>query len=261
VSFVNVDIRPTADGNGVAVVTLNDPEKRNALRDEMVQELSAAFDNFESEASGVGAVVITGAGKGFCAGADVGHLLAHGSENMNAREKGLRFIYEGFLRIARSPIPTIAAVNGAAVGAGTNLALCCDVRLAGRSARFDSRFLQIGLHPGGGHLWLLDKIVGPQRAAAMALFGEILDGAEAERVGLAWRCVADEDLIDAAVVMAGRAADAPRELRARAKANLVNPSAKHTEAVDRELIDQMWSMDQPDFPERMARLRARMSTK
>ena len=82
-----------------------------------------------------------------------------------------RSIYDGFLRVLRSPLPTIAAVNGPAVGAGLNLALACDVRLAAESARFDTRFLRIGLHPGGGHVWMLERAVGPQAAAAMVLFG------------------------------------------------------------------------------------------
>src|SRR5690606_30490026 len=110
--------------------------------------------------------------------------------------------YEGFLRVARCPLPTIAAVNGPAVGAGMNLALACDVRLAGQSARFDTRFLQLGVHPGGGHTWMMRNAVGPQAAAAMVLFGEVLDGAEAERCGLAWRCVADDELVDTAFTMA-----------------------------------------------------------
>ena len=87
----------------------------------------------------VGAVVVTGAPPGFCAGADLSHLGG-------SQRDGLRSIYEGFLRVGRSPLPTIAAVNGAAVGAGMNLALCCDVRLAARRAKFDTRFLQLGLH-------------------------------------------------------------------------------------------------------------------
>ena len=103
-------------------------------------------------------------------------------------------------------------MNGAAVGAGMNLALGCDVRLAARRARFDTRFLQIGLHPGGGHTWMLRRIAGPQAAVAAVVFGEVLDGAEAERVGLAYRCVDDDELLDAAHALAARAAGAPREL-------------------------------------------------
>ena len=126
--------------------------------------------------------------------------------------RSLGNVYEGFLRIARSPLPTLAAVNGAAVGAGMNLALGCDVRLAARRAKFDTRFLQIGLHPGGGHTWMFRRIAGPQTTMAAVLFGEVLDGAEAERVGLVYRCVDDDALLDAAQAMAARAASAPREL-------------------------------------------------
>ena len=111
-------------------------------------------------------------------------------------------IYEGFLRIARSPLPTLAAVNGAAVGAGMNLALGCDVRIAARRAKFDTRFLQIGLHPGGGHTWMLRRIAGPQTAMAAVVFGQVLDGAEAERVGLAYRCVDDDELLSIAHAIA-----------------------------------------------------------
>ena len=116
--------------------------------------------------------MLTGEPPAFCSGADVaalGSLVA--SSRTTASAARSRSIYEGFLRVLRSPLPTVAAVNGPAVGAGLNLALACDVRLAGESARFDTRFLRIGLHPGGGHAWMLDRAVGPQAAAAMVLFG------------------------------------------------------------------------------------------
>ena len=136
-------------------------------------------------------VVVTGAAPAFCAGANLGNLA-------EATEESLGNIYEGFLRIARSPLPTLAAVNGAAVGAGMNLALGCDVRIAARRAKFDTRFLQIGIHPGGGHTWMLRRIVGPQATFAGVVFGEVMDGAEAERVGLVHRCVDDDQLLAAA---------------------------------------------------------------
>jgi enoyl-CoA hydratase len=170
-------------------------------------------------------------------------------------------VYEGFLRVARSPLPTIAAVNGPAVGAGMNLALCCDLRLAGRSARFDTRFLQLGLHPGGGHTWLLDRAVGPQAAAAAVLFGEVLDGEAAARCGLVWRCVDDADLLPLARELAARAAAAPRPLVERVKASLAAARliAGHDEAVDAELAQQAWSIGQPWFAARLAALRNRIS--
>jgi len=241
--------------DGVAVVTLDDPQRRNALNATMVDEIVEAFDALEAD-SAVGAVVVTGAAPAFCAGADLGHLGG-------SRRAGLRGIYEGFLRVARSPLPTLAAVNGAAVGAGMNLALACDVRLAGAGARFDTRFLQLGIHPGGGHTWMLERAVGPSAAAAMVLFGQVVDGAEAERIGLAWRCVPDSALMETAVEMAGRAAAAPHELVRRTKATLgdVSSIADHEAAVDRELGVQLWSMDQPEFKARLAALQAKITTR
>lgn len=240
----------------VATVTLNDPDRRNVLSTAMVDELVAAFDRIDDDPD-VGAVVVTGAPPAFCAGAELGHLSSSSEGNT---EDALRAVYEGFLRIGRSPLPTIAAVNGAAVGAGMNLALVCDVRVAAERARFDTRFLELGIHPGGGHTWMLRRAVGPQAAAAMVLFGEVLDGRAAEQAGLVWRCVPDDELLDAARGLAARAAAAPRELVARTKATLAAMASvtEHADAVDRELTPQAWSLAQPAFRERLAAIRARM---
>ena len=238
----------------VATLTLDEGERRNALSLPLVEMIVAAFDEAEAR-DDIGAVVITGAPPAFCAGADLGHLG-------DAAEAGLRAVYEGFLRVARSPLPTLAAVNGAAVGAGMNLALACDVRVAARSARFDTRFLQLGLHPGGGHTWMLERLVGPQTAAAMVLFGRVLDGEEAAARGLVWSCVDDELLLGVASELAAAAAAAPSELTRRTKATLqAMPSVEtHAEAVDRELETQLWSLAQPAFAERLAALRSKLSS-
>jgi enoyl-CoA hydratase len=258
----------TEVADGVATLTLDDPDRRNALTLDMVDRIVAAFEQFEAEDSGVGAVVVTGAPPAFCAGADLSNLQASGEQARGAaadpatsREGGMRSIYEGFLRVGRSPLPTIAAVNGAAVGAGMNLALACDVRVAARRAKFDTRFLQIGLHPGGGHTWMLDRIAGPQTAAAMVLFGEVLDGERAAACGLAWRVVDDDALLDTAREMAGRAAQAPTKLACRVKETLkaVPDLDVHQDAVDLELTAQMWSLAQPEFAERIAALQQRIS--
>ncbi|MBM3662473.1 MAG: enoyl-CoA hydratase [Actinobacteria bacterium] len=237
----------------VAVITLSDTQRRNALSLELCEQLVALTSELTADED-VGALVVTGADPAFCAGADLSQLGA-------SRSDGLRAIYEGFLAIARCPLPTVAAVNGAAVGAGMNLALACDLRLAGRSARFDDRFLDLGIHPGGGHTWMLRRIVGPQATAAAVLFGEVLDGPAAERIGLVWRCVADDELLDTAVALARRAAEAPRDLAVRTKATLADVAQieHHSEAVERELVDQLWSMDQPAFAERLAAFQARIT--
>ncbi len=239
----------------VATVTLNDPEKRNAISLELVDGITAAFDRLEADED-VGAIVVTGAPPAFCAGADLSHLGT-------SKEEGLRRIYEGFLRLSRCPLPTLAAVNGAAVGAGLNMALSCDVRLAAESARFDTRFLALGLHPGGGYTWMLRRIAGVQATMATALFGDILDGREAERVGLVWRCLPDDELLGAAHEMAARAAAAPRELARRVKATVADMATidDHAAAVERELVDQLWSLDQPEFGRRLGALQERIRSR
>jgi enoyl-CoA hydratase len=241
--------------DGVAVVTLDDPDRRNALNLDMNAEILEAMDAIEADES-VDAVVVTGEPPAFCAGADLSQLGSSQSE-------GLKAIYQGFLRFGRCPLPTIAAVNGAAVGAGMNLALVCDVRLAGERARFDTRFLQLGLHPGGGHTWMFRRIAGPQTTMAAVVLGEVMDGREAERVGLVHRCVPDDELLEHALVLARRAADAPRELVIRTKQTIADMAAiaEHADAVDRELDPQVWSLNQPAFKERLAALQRKISSK
>jgi len=241
--------------DGVALLTLDDPQRRNALSFDLCDELHAAFDRIEAD-DDIHAVVLTGTGRAFSAGADLSQLGT-------SRKEGLERIYGGFLRLARCPKPTVAAVNGAAVGAGMNLALAADVRIVAASAKFDCRFVDLGIHPGGGHTWMLRRIVGPQAAHAMVVFGQILDGAEAERVGLAWRCVPDDDLLSEALALAGRAASGPPELVRKVKASIQRMAdvAEHDDAVAVELEPQLWSMDQPAFADRLAAIQNRISGK
>jgi len=241
--------------DGIATLTLNAPDTRNTMTMPMVDEIVAAMDGFEADPT-VAAVIVTGAGSAFCAGADLGNL-------QTATAGSLGRIYEGFLRISRSTLPTIAAVNGAAVGAGMNLALGCDVRLAARRAKFDTRFLQIGLHPGGGHTWMQRRIVGPQATFASVIFGEVLDGAEAERTGLAHRVVDDDQLMTAARDLAAGAASAPRDLVVLTKATIKSMAdvESHAAAVQAELGPQVWTARQPWFAERIAALKAKISSR
>jgi enoyl-CoA hydratase len=234
--------------DAVAVLTLVDRERRNAMTAEMVDEIVTTFDALEADGE-IGAVVVTGEAPAFCSGADVSALGAL-SDPKNAAGRGnIRGVYEGFLRILRSPLPTVAAVNGPAVGAGMNVALACDVRIAATSARFDSRFLKIGIHPGGGHVWMLERAIGPQAAAAMVLFGEALDGPRAAELGLAWRCVPDDELVESAVAFAAGATRVPRELSARAKETLQRApwQSDFDAAIGLEVTHQVWSFGQPWF--------------
>ncbi len=241
--------------DGIGTLTLNAPESRNTMTMPMVEEICAAMDAFEAD-EGCSSVIVTGAGSAFCAGADLGNLQTATAESLGT-------IYEGFLRIARSTLPTIAAVNGAAVGAGMNLALGCDLRIAARRARFDTRFLQIGLHPGGGHTWMQRQIVGAQAAFATVIFSEVVDGTEAERLGLVYRCVENDELMNAARALAAGAASAPRELVMITKQTIRDMADidAHSDAVARELDPQVWTAKQPWFEERIAALKAKISSK
>jgi enoyl-CoA hydratase len=239
--------------DGVAIITLADPDHRNALSWAVSHALADAVA--AAQGGDVGAIVLTAEPPVFCAGGSLPDLL---------EPKGpLRGTYAGFLAVAQAEIPTIAAVNGPCIGAGVNLPLACDVVLCSPDARFDPRFLDIGIAPGGGHFWRLARRVGRQGAAAMTLCGDALDGHEAERAGLAWRCVAADELLPAATALAAKAAARPRELVRRAKAMLAQtvelPSAD--EAFEAELALQDWSMHQAEFVDRVEAMRARTSSK
>ena len=228
---------------GVAVVTLVDVERRNAMTARMVDEIVATFDELESDGA-TAAVIVTGEAPAFCSGADVSSLGALARAGTDEERRTVTSIYEGFLRVLRSPLPTIAAVNGPAVGAGMNIALACDVRIAGASARFDTRFVKIGIHPGGGHVWMLERAIGPQAAAAMVLFGAAVDGARAVEIGLAWSCHPDAELLDAARAFAAPAAQAPAGLLDVVKTTLREApwQSDFEAAIATEVSRQAWSL-------------------
>ena len=235
----------------MAVVTLNDPERRNALDPEFALALADEFRRLDAD-SGVGSVVVTGAGKGFCAGANLGSLLdaavaGDAAAALEHRRGLLRHLYDPFLALRAMRTPTIAAVNGAAVGAGLNLALAADLRVAAESALFISGFLRIGLHPGGGNTHMLTAVAGPEVAAAMTLFGETPDGHAAERAGLVYACVPDSELLDRARELAARAAGAPARVTRRGKVPHRLPAAADFATVlEAEATAQAWTTTLPE---------------
>lgn len=236
---------------GIWVLTLNDPNRRNAMGAALVDRLHALVTEFVADPQ-ARVLVVTGAGSAFCAGADLRSLAAAGTVEDSA--DGLRDIYRGFLAVAQCPKPVIAAVNGPAVGAGMNLALAADIRIVSPRARFDSRFSALGIHPGGGHTWMLQRLVGSDTARAMLLFGRVIDGPEAVSVGLATACVeGDESVLDGALVYAERAAGYPPEILADIKRTLdeVRSFGTHSEAIDRELADQARSVRSDAFRARL----------
>lgn len=236
--------------DGFAVLTLNDPARRNALSYEMSRALADGVA--AALAAGAGALVLAAAPPVFCAGGSLDDLIEP--------RVPLAETYAGMFALARAPVPTIAAVGGAAIGAGVNLPLACDVILASGSASFDPRFLDVGIHPGGGHLWRLAQRVGRQGAAALVLCGDRLSGEEAARCGLAWRCVPDADLLERADALARRAAGRQRDLVARTKETLAAIGAGTDEgvAVALELAAQQWSVDRPGFADHVRAVRDRL---
>ncbi len=240
---------------GVAVLTLNVPQKRNVLSAALVQAIGARFDEVEKDES-VRCVVLTGAGPAFCAGAELSTLRAASDGDFDT----VRVVYDGFLRVLRSPLPTIAAVNGPAVGAGFNLALACDVRLAAESAVFDTRFTKLRLHPGGGHTWLLSRAVGHQKAMLACLFGEVWKAERALEAGLVAEVHPDDHLLQAAISK-GRLLDDQEGIYVRTVTDSLRravTTATHAEQLAHETVAQEASAKREAFKTGVAAIEAQV---
>ncbi|WP_133651166.1 2-(1,2-epoxy-1,2-dihydrophenyl)acetyl-CoA isomerase PaaG [Paraburkholderia flava] len=214
----------------VATVTLNRPDKLNSFTRAMHGELAEALD--QVEAAGTRALILTGAGRGFCAGQDLADLdftpgaMTDLGDLIDAHFNPL------IRRLQALPLPVIAAVNGTAAGAGANLALACDLVVAARSANFIQAFVKIGLVPDSGGTWFLPQRVGMARALGLALTGEKLDAEKAERWGMIWRAVDDAELSATAAQLATQLAQQPTRAIAAIKRAL---RAGATNTLDEQL--------------------------
>jgi enoyl-CoA hydratase/carnithine racemase len=196
--------------DGIATLTLNRPERLNALGGTLRQDLHDAVTRAGADPE-VRVMVVTGAGKGFCSGGDV---KAMGEAKAGQRERPLiEKIAPGrdrtLLAMREAPQPIIAAVNGAAAGAGMNLALGCDLRIASTNAKFTQAFVKRGLHPDWGGTYFLPRVVGMAKACEMIFTGEVIDAAEALRLGIVSQVVAPEELLPTAYDLARRIAAGP----------------------------------------------------
>ncbi len=197
----------------VATITLNRPDKLNAFTDEMHAELGDALDHVARDGARV--LVLTGAGRGFCAGQDLGQRRGGEAPDLGAT---LDQFYNPLIRRLRAlEMPVIAAVNGVAAGAGMSLALAADITIAARSASFLQAFARIGLMPDAGSTWILPRLVGPARARGLALLAEKISAEQAEAWGLIWRVVDDDALMPEIGALAVRLAAAPTLALARIK--------------------------------------------
>ena len=194
---------------GVATLTLNRPEQLNSFNAQMHKEVREALKQVRQNAE-VRCLLITGAGRGFCAGQDLGDRnVAPGAAAPDLGES-IEKNYNPLIRALRDlPMPVICAVNGVAAGAGANIALACDITLAAKSASFIQAFCKIGLVPDSGGTWTLPRAVGMARAKALALLGDRLSAEQAEQWGMIWRCVDDAALQDEALKLARQLATQP----------------------------------------------------
>ena len=226
--------------DGIGRIHLHDPDRRNALSKELSDALAAAVTSLDA-----GALVLTAEAPVFCSGGVLDDLITPKAPLAEA--------YAGMTALAAAAVPTIAVVEGPAIGAGVNLPLACDVVLTSPAARFDPRFLDVGIHPGGGHFARMVARVGRQGAVAMTLCGDTLTGEEAAVAGLAWRCV--EDPLTLALQLARRAAGRDPELVARAKQVLDAPT---DDPFALELEAQQWSVDRPGFADGVRRIQQQL---
>ena len=209
-----------AKENGVAWLTLNRPERLNALSPEMTGSLTEALQRLATERE-VGAIVITGAGRGWCSGGDVKTMESRGrDQSVEDRVEGLRRAHQLPLLMRNCPKVIVAAINGPVAGAGLGLALACDLRIAGKSARFGTAFARIGYSGDYGGTWSLTRLVGTAKARELYFLADVIDAEEAHRLGMVNRVVEDDKLRDEAMTLARRLADGPRVALGYIKKNL-----------------------------------------
>lgn len=231
----------------VGIVTMNRPETLNAMHPVMLSELYGQVQAWSQDKS-VGAIVVTGAGKGFCAGADVSGWARNTGPGTAERSA---VSYEDWIHIASESKPIIAAINGAAVGWGLTMALICDVRVASERARLSARFLRAGVTPELGSSVMLPKIVGWGHAMEMILSARLYSAEDSLKIGLVTHVYAHEQLIDEAVKLAEEIAFNPSEGLAVVK-KLLWSTVKDTafeQARARESAEFQAAMQRPTFKE------------
>ncbi|HKU74291.1 MAG TPA: enoyl-CoA hydratase [Pyrinomonadaceae bacterium] len=236
-----------AEADGIATITLNRPDKLNAFIGHMRRDLADALEHAGSDRS-TRVVIITGAGRAFCAGGDIAFM----AELMQRRdaEEFSRILGAGrrvILAIRQMTKPVIASINGPASGAGCNLALACDLRIAAHTATFSQSFAKVGLHPDWGGTYFLPRLVTPNKACEMFFLGEAIDAAEAARLGIVNQVVAPEELENVTLQLAHRLRAAPPIALAAAKhAVYMSQAAELEEMLRYETEAQMRCFESDD---------------
>lgn len=230
--------------NGVARLTLNRPDRLNSFNVQMHQEVREALTQVAASKD-ARVLVLSGAGRGFCAGQDLGdRAVAPGGQGVDLGDSIENYYKPMVLALRNLPMPVIAAVNGVAAGAGANIALACDLVIAARSASFVQAFCKLGLVPDSGGTWFLPRLLGSARAMGLALLGDKLAAEQAAQWGLIWRCVEDAELEPAVDQLAKQLAAAPTKGLARTK-QAIYESWSHT-------LEQQLTMER-DFQRELGR--------
>jgi 2-(1,2-epoxy-1,2-dihydrophenyl)acetyl-CoA isomerase len=238
--------------DGVALLTMNRPEQLNALGGDMLSLLLDTLREIATDAE-IGCVVLTGAGRGFCAGGDMKARATGerpppatpeaGADHLRARMEASRLLHE-------MPKPTIAMLNGVAAGAGMALALACDLRIAGESARMTTAFAKMGFSGDFGGHWFLSRLVGPARARELYFTSEVLDSARLEALGLANRVVPDAALLEETMALARRLGAGPRVAWRYMKRSMkAAEEGSLADALDAEAIGMMRCRETEDHQE------------
>jgi enoyl-CoA hydratase len=242
----------------LALLTLNYHEKRNLLTPQIAIEIADAVAKLADDAE-VKALAITGVQNSFCSGADLESLL----EAANGDGEALQQIYSAFTSVAHSPLLTIALINGPALGAGMNLAMACDIRIASGDAWFESRFFTLGIHPGGGHSWLLPQLMGWQQAATMIFSGERLSGTEALNLGFIKELVPADELLTRAKALTQHLTSVPAELVRQTKMSMLalRGCVRQDDAVAFEFRQQFQSLQSETARTNISQLLAKIQKK
>lgn len=249
--------------SGVALVTLNDPERLNAMTEAMGGAIREAVAALKGDAS-VRAVVLTGAGRAFSAGGDL-DMLVRMARDGNADPGGptrarhqafMERFYSLYLSVRDLPQPTLAALHGPAIGAGFCVALACDIRVAAREAKLGLNFTRLGIHPGMAATWTLPRIVGPAHAAELIYTGRLVDGSEAARIGLVNRAIPREEVLAATLALAAEIAEAAPVAVRGAKRSLAMTAGNDLAAqLQQEAAEQALCYESADLLEGLTAVR------
>jgi len=242
---VLLDIQPQR----VAVISFNDPESLNAMSETMATDFRAVVETLRPKAKDLSAIILTGAGRAFSAGGDLKMLDGKRAISGEANRLLMLGFYDSFLSLRELSVPLIAAINGAAVGAGLCVASACDMRIAATGAKLGFTFVRLGLHPGMGATYFLPRVIGHAHAAELLLTGRVIDADYALRIGLVSKVVAPDQVLAEAQLIAAELNEGGPEAIRQLLESIRTPQATLEQALQREALCQAVNYRGEEFAE------------